>query len=344
MKNRDLFEKMISVEASDLHLAVGLPPIMRVCGALKILDTEKLTQEKIIEILKDVLPPERTSITPGVDIDVGIEVKGVARFRVNIYHDYNGIAAAFRLIPLAITPLEQLDLPPAVPTVCDKKKGLILVTGTTGSGKSTTLAAIIDKINSEQHTHIVTLEDPIEFLHPHKKSMVNQREVGVHVESFASGLRSALREDPNVILVGEMRDLDTIGMAITAAETGHLVLATLHTRSAAESIDRMIDVFPSEQQAQIRLQLSNALEMVVSQILIPSCDETRRHLACEVMVVHSAIRHLIRDKKTHQIQSAIETGSQYGMQTLNASLESLVNSGRILKEVAQKWSSATSFR
>ncbi|MDD2866875.1 MAG: PilT/PilU family type 4a pilus ATPase, partial [Candidatus Omnitrophica bacterium] len=306
MDIRDLLKHIVAKGASDLHLTPGLPPMMRMNGILEKLEDEILESAQIQEMVAKILPEDKR-LAPGEEIDLGIEIKGMARFRINVYYDRNGLCAAFRLIPALIRSLGELGVPEIVDKVCEMKRGLVLVTGVTGSGKSTTLAAIIDMINAKRRDHIITIEDPIEFVHHHKKCIVNQREVGTHTRSFSEALRGALREDPDVILVGEMRDLDTISMAMTAAETGHLVLGTLHTRGAAQTIDRIIDIFPPHQQEQIRTQLAESLEMVVSQVLLPSMEGGRRQLACEVMVVTTAIRQLIRNKKTHLIATEIET-------------------------------------
>jgi twitching motility protein PilT len=287
-------------------------------------------------MIKTILP-EKKALVPGEELDFGIEIPPLARFRVNIYQDKNGLGAAFRLVPAVIRSFSELGLPDVVAKVGEMRRGLVLVTGITGSGKSTTLAALVDLINTKRRDHVITIEDPIEFVFKHKRCIVNQREVGVHTRSFSEGLRSALREDPDVILVGEMRDLETISMAVTAAETGHLVLASLHTRGAAQSIDRVIDVFPSSQQEQIRVQLADSLEMVISQVLIPSVNGSRRHLACEVMVSTTAIRQHIRSGKTHQVAIEIETGIQSGMQSLDRSLKTLIDAGKITVEAALPW-------
>jgi twitching motility protein PilT len=336
MDIKDLLKNIVAKGASDLHLTSGLPPMMRLNGVLEKLGEGALESSQILDMIKQVLPEGR-QLTPGEEIDLGIELKGVARFRVNIYDDRNGLCVAFRLIPALIRSLEELGVPVVVNKVRDMKRGLVLVTGVTGSGKSTTLAAIIDMINGKRYDHIITIEDPVEFVHIHKKCIVNQREIKTHTASFSQALRSALREDPDVVLVGELRDLDTIGMAMTAAETGHLVLGTLHTRGAAQTIDRIIDIFPPHQQEQIRTQLAESLEMVVSQVLLPSVDGRRRHLACEVMVVTTAIRQLIRSKKTYLIPTEIETGMQLGMQPLERSLKQLVAAGKISAESALMW-------
>lgn len=337
MEIKDFLKIIIAKGASDLHLSVGLPAMMRCNGTLDRIDDRNLEHEEIVAMLKQIFPPQKAVFNLGEEVDASVEIKNLARFRVNVYYDKNGICAAFRLIPNYIRSLGDLGLPPVVERICEMKRGLVLVTGTSGSGKSTTLAAIIDKINATRHDHIITIEDPIEFVHTHKECIVDQREVGTHTHSFDSALRAALREDPDVILVGEMRDLETIAIAMTAAETGHLVLGTLHTRGAAQTIDRIIDIFPPHHQEQIRTQLAEGLEMVVSQVLLPSVDGRRRHLACEVMVMTTAIRQLIRGNKTYQVTAEIETGSQWGMQSLEKSLKSLVAAGNIFKDVASPW-------
>lgn len=336
MDIKDLLKHIVAKGASDLHLTPGLPPMMRMNGVLEKLEDEILESAQIQEMVAKILPEDKR-LVPGEEIDLGIEIRGMARFRINVYYDRNGLCAAFRLIPALIRSLSELGVPEIVTKVSEMKRGLVLVTGVTGSGKSTTLAAIIDMINAKRRDHIITIEDPIEFVHYHKKCIVNQREVGTHTRSFSEALRGALREDPDVILVGEMRDLDTISMAMTAAETGHLVLGTLHTRGAAQTIDRVIDIFPPHQQEQIRTQLAESLEMVVSQVLLPSMEGGRRQLACEVMVVTTAIRQLIRNKKTHLIATEIETGIQFGMQSMERSLKSLVDTGKITQESALPW-------
>ncbi len=334
---KELLKIIVAKNASDLHLDVGLPPMMRSNGILEKLGDRPLEREEVWEMITKILPEDKKNLTPGQEIDLGIEIKNIARFRVNIFYDQNGLCAAFRFVPTVVRPLSELGLPDIVSGVADMRRGLVLVTGVTGSGKSTTLAAIIDIINSTRHDHIITIEDPIEFVHHHKNCIVNQREIGTHAHSFSDALRAALREDPDVILVGEMRDLETIAMAMTAAETGHLVLGTLHTRGAAQTVDRIVDIFPPHQQEQIRIQLAESLEMVISQVLLPSADGKRRLLASEVMVCTTAIRQLIRGKKTHQLPTEIETGGQHGMQTLEKSLKNLVNAGKISADVALPW-------
>ncbi|MFH1198891.1 MAG: type IV pilus twitching motility protein PilT [Candidatus Omnitrophota bacterium] len=337
MNIKDLFKTLVESQASDLHLAVGLPPMMRVNGKLAPMNGQVLSDNDITTMLKEIIPAERAKINPQTEVDLGIEAPNLARFRANIYHDRKGICAALRLIPSKIKSLSDLGLPEVVEKIYAMNKGLVLVTGVTGSGKSTTLASIVDKINSQRSEHIITIEDPIEFVHEHKKSMVNQREIGAQTASFADALRAALREDPNVILVGEMRDLDTISMAVTAAETGHLVLATLHSSNAPDTVNRIIDVFPPHQQDQIRIQLAESLAMVVSQALLPSIDGSTRFVACEVMTANTAIKNLIREKQTHQIRSAISVSNRDGMQTMDQSIKALFEEGKISREVALQW-------
>jgi len=294
-------------------------------------------EEGMIEAMIKEILPAHVALVPGQDRDVAVEVGTLARFRLNVYYDRTGLCAAFRLIPRIIHSLQSLGVPEVVGRAAQMRRGLVLVTGVTGSGKSTTIASLIDMINESRSDHIITIEDPIEYIHVHKKCIINQREVGVHTPSFADALRAALREDPDVILVGELRDLETISMAITAAETGHLVLSSLHTRGAAQTIDRIIDVFPSHQQEQVRIQLADTLEMVVSQVLLPSADGTRRYLGCEVMVATTAIRQHIRGRKTHQIPIELQTGAELGMMTMEKSLKRLIDTGKISREMALPW-------
>lgn len=338
------FKDIVAQNISDLHLAVGLPPMIRKNSVILACGEEAMTNEAIEKVLLAVLPKSnKYDLTDYKEIDLGITIEGTARFRVNIYHDRNGLCVAFRLIPQIIPSIESLGLPGAVRRTVELQRGLVLVTGPTGSGKSTTLAAIINAINQSRPCHIVTLEDPIEYLHNHKRSIINQREIGVDSPSFSQALRASLRQDPNVILVGEMRDLETISNAVTAAETGHLVFATLHTRNAAQSINRVIDVFPSEQQAQIRIQFADSIDSVISQILVPSHDGECRYLASEVMVATTAIRNLIRENKTYQIETIIESGSNEGMQTMDQSLKRLVEERKIDLRTAKKYAFTKSY-
>ena len=318
-------------DASDLHLAVGTPPMLRVNGRLQRVDsTEALTPGEVHRMLYDVLTDDQKArFEERHDLDLSLELQDVARFRVNVYNDRLGEAAAFRLIPSKIRSLEDLGMPPALRQMAGKDRGLLLVTGPTGSGKSTTLAAMVDLINTTRTDHIITLEDPIEFVHQHKRCIINQREIGPHCRSFEAGLVNALREDPDVILVGEMRDLETIQMTLTAAETGHLVLATLHTNSAAQTVNRIIDVFPTHQQNQIRVQLSEVLLGVLAQSLVARLDDRGRVAAVEMMICNPAIRNLIRESKTFQITNVIDTGVREGMVSLDHSIKDLVRRGLI---------------
>jgi twitching motility protein PilT len=327
--------------ASDLHITAGSHPKIRVRGRLTSLEDYPLlnatdTREIIYGILTN---DQRQRLETDWQIDFAYAVPGVARFRVNAYFQRSALGAAFRLIPSTIVPIDDLGLPPVVHEFCKKPRGLVLVTGPTGSGKSTSLASMIDEINESREEHILTIEDPIEFLHSHKKCMVNQRELGSDAMGFGAALKAALRQDPDVILVGEMRDLETISTALTAAETGHLVFATLHTQSAPQTIDRIIDVFPSHQQDQVRVQLSVALQGVMTQTLIPTADGSARVVACETLVPTPAVRNLIREGKTHQILSAMQTGAGVGMQTLDTALAGLVRAGKITQRAAESRSS-----
>jgi len=318
----DLIRLCVEKNASDLHITVGLPPMMRIHGRLVATEYDSLTAtdaEKLIMKMVNEEQKEKLGQARSVDFTYSY----LARFRVNVYMEKGYMTAALRFIPFEIPSLEQLAMPPVVMDLARKQRGLVVVTGPTGSGKSTTLAAMINQVNTEQSCHIITVEDPIEYLHPHKKSIVNQREVYSDTPSFRLALRDSLREDPDVILVGEMRDLETISTAITAAETGHLVFATLHTVDAVQTIDRIIDVFPEGQQSQIRLQTSLALQGVVSQRLIPRADGKGRVAAIEAMSVTPAVANLIRERKTHQIYSMIETGKKEGMRSMNQSLADL---------------------
>lgn len=325
--------------ASDLHLTVGIPPKLRVNGELvDVSGWPPLSREDVHAMVYDILTDaQKAQFEEHLDLDFSVELENLGRYRVNVFHQRLGEGAVFRVIPSRIRSIRELGLPPVLEDLALRDRGLIVVTGPTGSGKSTTLAAMVDLINERRTAHIITLEDPIEFVHPHRRSVVNQREVGVHAKSFAAALRAALREDPDVILVGEMRDLETISLALTAAETGHLVLSTLHTSSAASTVNRIIDVFPSHQQEQVRVQLAESLVGVVAQLLLPTADGSGRVPAVEVMVATPAIRNLIRENKVHQIPSAIQTGLKDGMQSLDQSLRHLLKTGRITAEVAYRW-------
>jgi twitching motility protein PilT len=332
----DVLVAMLERRASDLHLTAGAPPTLRVRGRLQAIDgfaalSSQETREVVYSILTD---DQRKRLENDLQIDFAYAIPGVARFRVNAFRQRSATGAAFRLIPQEIPALESLGLPPVVDELVRKPRGLVLVTGPTGSGKSTSLAAMLDVINATRDDHIITVEDPIEFLHGHKRCLVNQREVGADAISFASALKAALRQDPDVILVGELRDLETMSTALTAAETGHLVFATLHTQDAPQTIDRMIDVFPAEQQAQVRVMLSVALQGVLTQQLLPTADGAGRVVAVEALVPTPAVRNLIREGKTHQIYSAMQTGAAHGMQTMDAALVGLVREGRITRELA----------
>jgi twitching motility protein PilT len=315
--------------------------MIRVRGRLVALEEyPKLMPADTREIIYGILTnDQRQRLETDWQIDFAYAIPGKARFRVNAYFQRSSLGAAFRLIPSIITPIDDLGLPPVVHDFCKKPRGFVLVTGPTGSGKSTSLASMIDEINESRHEHILTVEDPIEFLHGHKNCIVNQRELGSDAQSFSAALKGALRQDPDVILVGEMRDLETIHTALTAAETGHLVFATLHTQDAPQSIDRIIDVFPSHQQQQVRVQLSVALQGVMTQTLLPTTDGSGRVVACEVLVPTPAVRNLIREGKTHQIYSTMQTGGASGMQTMDAALVSLVRQGKITQRLAESTSS-----
>jgi twitching motility protein PilT len=333
----DVLMEVVDRRASDLHLTAGAAPMLRIRGRLTPMEgypalTPTDTREIVYSILSN---SQRQRLENNWQIDFAYQIPGAARFRVNAYFQRSAIGAAFRLIPFEITPLETLGLPPIVADFARKPRGLVLVTGPTGSGKSTTLASLVDVINSEREEHIMTIEDPIEFLHQHKKCIVNQRELGSDATSFADALKAALRQDPDVILVGEMRDLETIGTAITAAETGHLVFATLHTQDTPQTIDRIIDVFPSAQQGQIRAQLSVALQGIMTQMLLPTADGAGRCVAAEILVPTPAVRNLIREAKSHQVYSVLQTGGSHGMQTMDASLAQLVRAGKITRQLAE---------
>lgn len=331
-----LLEATFQNKASDLHLTVGLPPVMRKNGQLKYFGDINLTEDDTKSMLQEVLSLEKLKeFEDKGEIDFSFELPGLCRFRINAYYQQKNVSIAIRMIESNIPQIETLGMPNILYKLADKPQGLILVTGPTGSGKSTTLASMIDYINSTKSKHIITLEDPIEYVHSHKNSIINQREVGSDTKSFANGLRAALRQDPDVILVGEMRDLETISTAITAAETGHLVMATLHTSSAPTTIDRIIDVFPPHQQGQIRIQLANVLQGIISQRLFIRSDEQGRVAATEILVQTPSVANLIRNEKVHQIQNVMQTSRSLGMHTLEASIQQLVTTGKISLESAK---------
>jgi twitching motility protein PilT len=335
---QELLSHVLEKEASDLHLTAGAAPTIRVHGDLKpvegydIMEPEEL-RRMVYAILTQA---QRERLEQELELDLSYSLPGKARFRVNVYFQRDAIGAAFRLIPFAIRKLDELGLPKQVGDFARLPRGMVLVTGPTGSGKSTSLAALVDIVNSEREVHIMTVEDPIEYLHQHKKAIVNQREIGTDTRSFASALKHVLRQDPDVILVGEMRDLETIQTALTAAETGHLVFATLHTQDAPQTIDRMIDAFPPYQQQQVRAQLSTTLQGIVTQQLLQSADGRSRAVAAEVLVATSAVRNMIREAKVHQIYGAMQAGGRYGMQTMDSALAHLVAIGKISMEMAKE--------
>jgi twitching motility protein PilT len=334
----EVLTRMAQERASDVHLSPGFPPAIRVKGKITPLNeygalSAQATRDTVYGLLND---DQRKRFEANKQLDMAYAVPGVARFRVNCFFQRGAISAAFRRIPHEIPALDALNLPPVLRDFTKKPRGFVLVTGPTGSGKSTTLASMLDIINEEREEHILTIEDPIEFLHTHKRCIVNQREIGADADDFALALKSALREDPDVILVGEMRDLETMATALTAAETGHLVFATLHTQSTAQTVERIVDVFPPEQQKQVRMQLSVALQGIVTQQLLPTADGTGRVVGCEILMPTPAVRNLIREGKSHQIYSAIQTSGNVGMQTMDAHLAQLVRMGRISRELAEQ--------
>ncbi len=335
MDIQDLLAQAVRQRASDLHLSAGLPPMLRVDGSLQALSDQVLTHDAIAVAMQGVMSPlQREHFAQTLECDFSFEVSGVSRFRVNAFHQIRGMSVAFRAIPSQIPSLQDLNAEPIFSELALRPRGLVLVTGPTGSGKSTTLAAMINELNHSQAKHVLTIEDPVEFLYTPDRCMINQREVGGQTLSFANALRAAMREDPNVILVGEMRDLETVRLAITAAETGHLVLATLHTSGAAKAIDRIIDVFPGEEKSVVRSMLSESLTAVISQVLCKRKEGPGRVAAYEIMVGNSAVRNLIREGKVAQLYSAMQTGSADGMQTLDQALTRLVQQGRIGREEA----------
>ncbi|MBS1721314.1 MAG: type IV pilus twitching motility protein PilT [Armatimonadetes bacterium] len=329
----ELLHHVVDLGSSDLHLCVGSAPIVRLDGGLKRLNYDEFAPNVIQRMLYEILSDDNIKkFETTLELDFSYQLPRRARFRVNIYREKGALAAAFRLIPQRIPTVEELNLPPILKKLTEKPRGLILVTGPTGSGKSTSLAAMINHINETRDSHIITIEDPIEYLHQHKNSIINQRELGGDTRAFSNALRACLREDPDVLLVGEMRDVETISLAITAAETGHLVFATLHTNNAAESVDRMIDVFPPGQQEQIRVQLSNNIQAIISQQLLPKASGKGRVPANEIMIASPAIRNLIREGKTHQIMSMIQTSGGMGMITMDQCLRDLFLKGQVTQE------------
>ena len=333
-----LLEEVVKRKASDLHIQVGLPPMIRVDGALiPATGAEVLTEESVEALIFAILDDDQKQILlKDKEFDFSFAFGDLGRFRVNAFHERGNLAAALRLIPNEMLTIEQLGLPPVVSKFAEYPRGLVLVTGPTGSGKSTTLAGLIHKINAERATHIITIEDPIEFTHKSNKSVIVQREVHYDTYSFSAALRSSLRQDPDVVLIGEMRDLETIAAAITIAETGHLVFATLHTNSASQSIDRMVDVFPPHQQPQIRSQLANILMAICSQRLVPTIGGGRI-AAAEVMVATPAVRNIIREGKSHQLEAVIQTGAEFGMQSMDKTLVNLIHNGTITYEEARNY-------
>ena len=330
-----LLKEAVQKSASDLHVTVGMPPVLRINGVLVPLDHPPLTSENTQQMAQQLLEEEKyRTFTEEGELDFSYSLAGVGRFRINAYRQRGNVGIACRIINPEVPSISSLNMPEIVTELSHRSKGLLLVTGPTGSGKSTTLASMINLINEEKACHILTLEDPIEYLHGHKRSIINQREIGTDSASFPQALRSALRQDPDVILVGEMRNLETISIAITAAETGHLVLATLHTVDAPQTIDRIIDVFPPHQQQQIRIQLANTLLGVIAQKLLPRRDQRGRIATVEVLVSNTAVRNLIREGKIHQLHSAMQTSGKYGMQTMDSSLQGLYKQGIINKEDA----------
>jgi len=329
----DLLRQMKQQGASDLHLTSGSSPYMRIHGDMVKLNYRSVSADACQSLIFEILTENQKELfTENWDLDLSYPLSGVGRFRVNVFMQRNGISAVFRLIPENIKTIRELDLPEQLASLIDVSEGLILVTGPTGSGKSTTLASLIHTINHDQQAHIITIEDPIEFVHKNERCLISQREIASHTKSYGAALRAALREDPDIILVGEMRDLETISLAITAAETGHLVFATLHTNSAIKTIDRVIDVFPEGQQTQIRVMLSESLRGVVAQALLPRPDRQGRVPVVEVLINVPAVANLIREGKTHQIASAMQTGRAHGMMTFEAAVQDLILKGLISKE------------
>jgi twitching motility protein PilT len=338
---QQLLKTMVEYGGTDLHITTDSAPQIRIDGRMVPLKLPSLDATQTRWLCYGVMTDQQKHrLEEDLEVDFSFGLQGIARFRANVFNQRGATAGVFRTIPENIRSFEQLGLPPAIQSLCDKPRGLVLVTGVTGSGKSTTLAAMVDKINTDEPLHILTIEDPVEYVHKHKRSLVNQREIHADTHSFKKALRSALRQDPDVVLVGEMRDLETIESALTIAETGHLTFGTLHTNSATQTINRIIDVFPSHQQSQVRAQLSLVLEGVVCQSLVPKAGGKGRALALEVMIPNAAIRNLIREDKVHQIYSSMQTGQiKYGMQTFNQSLAELVLKGEITQEMGNEFSS-----
>ncbi|MGI6537370.1 MAG: type IV pilus twitching motility protein PilT [Caldicoprobacterales bacterium] len=338
MSINELLTVAVQKNASDIHITVGVPPVLRINGQLRFYDkAKKLTPEDTKNYVYQILNEDQLlKLEKHGELDLSYKLPGVSRFRVNAYKQRSSYALAIRVVSINPPTLDMLGFPNSLKEMVMKPRGLILVTGPTGSGKSTTLAAMIDHINRNRSCHIITLEDPIEYLHRHNKSIINQREIGSDTQSFAKGLRAALREDPDVILVGEMRDIETISIAITAAETGHLVLSTLHTMSADQTIDRIIDSFPSEQQAQIKIQLAGVIEGIIAQQLLPLKNNQGRVAALEILIANKAIRNLIREGRSHQIQTSIQTGLKSGMQSMDYALANLVRQNLITEETAMQ--------
>lgn len=335
---KELLKTAVDANASDLHITVGLPPMLRVNGRLNPIGEEKLKPEDTEVFAKSILTSEQWKKYNELgEYDFSYSESGIGRFRVNAYRQRGSNAIAIRLVALAMPTLESLGMPKILNELCQRQRGLVLVTGPTGSGKSTTLAAMINEINKTRTCHVITIEDPVEYMHRHNKSIVNQREIGEDTRSYSNALRAVLREDPDVILIGEMRDLDSIAIAITAAETGHLVFSTLHTIGAAKTIDRIVDVFPPYQQQQVKVQLAAVIEGVISQQLLVRQDDSGRVAALEIMIATSAVRNLVREGKTHQLDSIIQTGGKYGMKTMDMSLVGLYKSGIISYEEAMTY-------
>ncbi|MDX2446334.1 MAG: type IV pilus twitching motility protein PilT [Desulfobacterales bacterium] len=347
MAKIDAFFKLMHEQgASDLHLVAGQPPALRVRGDIERVKYKVLSNDDLRGMLYEITPEDKVKVFEETgDVDFGYEIPGLARYRSNFFMQKNGVGAVFREIPSTIMTAEDLGLPPVIKKLSSLPRGLVVITGPTGSGKSTTLAAIIDEANKTRHDHIITVEDPIEFVHNSLSCLVNHREVGIHTKSFSSALRGALREDPDIILVGEMRDLETISLAIEAASTGHLVFGTLHTTSAAKTVDRIVEVFPSNEQAQIRSTLADGVRAIVAQVLFKRSDKKGRCPALEILIATPAVRNLIRESKTHQLNSMIQTGKKYGMQLLDEAIMDLYNKGWITGDAAyQKANDKAKFR